>query len=124
VVDLSRFKLKLPPGWAGGNAPFGWRAEYDKGQKRWTLRTADRPAGVSARLYVDQLPADLPKDPDAYAAKLREAGAQDPGRKYMEVSEKGKLPDGFFVKGLVQEVPGKGAGGGAPSGGRGPGAVT
>jgi hypothetical protein len=102
VVDLARFKLKLPPGWAGGNAPFGWRAEYDQAQKRWTLRTGDRPANVSARVYVDQLPAGAPTDAEAYAAKLIEKDFQDPGVRYAAIADKGTLPDGFFITGTVE----------------------
>jgi hypothetical protein len=71
------------------HAPFGWRAEYDQAQKRWTLRTGDRPANVSARLYVDQLPAGAPTNADGYAAKLAEKDFQDPDVRYAAIADKG-----------------------------------
>jgi hypothetical protein len=94
VVDMARLKM---------NKPYNWTEKYDPATKTWTWRTAHRtPIEGNMQMLIDELPSRAPTSADAYVAKLKEKGFQEPGARYTGITEKGELPGGFYIKGEVQ----------------------
>lgn len=91
--------------------PAGWTLDYNKILEDWTAEKyvpqADGTNAMVARIYFDQLPEDAPEKLDAYADKLKQKDFQDYSYIYTKITEKGKLADGFAIKGLVVDYSAK-----------------
>ncbi|HTU88810.1 MAG TPA: MJ0042-type zinc finger domain-containing protein [Gemmataceae bacterium] len=90
-VDLTRIKI-----------PNARLAKYEPEQKRWVYSFRDAVRATNGIFSIDVLPAGAPSERDAYAAKLLQKDFQEPGQQFTEIREKGDLPDGFFLKGVVK----------------------
>jgi hypothetical protein len=96
-VDLGKLRVQLEP---------GWKAEYQKFFNSWTIEkyTPGKDGfNESNRLTVRRLLGGEPTEVDAFAAKLKEKDFLDIGYQWTDVTAKGKLADGFFVKGWTRD---------------------
>jgi predicted Zn finger-like uncharacterized protein len=75
-------------------------AKYEPDSKRWVY--SHQHNNNNGVFYVDVLPPGAPTNREGYAAKLLEKDFQEPGQQFTEITEKGDLPDGFFIKGVVK----------------------
>lgn len=77
-------------------------AKYEPESKRWVYSFRNAVRATNGMFYIDLLPPGTPTNRDAYAAKLlqKDAGA---GPTLSEITEKGDLPDGFFIRGVTKE---------------------
>ena len=97
TMEMVNLRVKLPP---------GWQANFNKSLREWKLekhtRTAD---GIDQpnTLRLSELRGDTPETLDAYAARLKEKNWHDFGFFWPQITEQSTLPDGFVIKGLVQD---------------------
>ena len=88
------------------NVPDGWTANYNKFSFTWTLtKPAPTPRSNGEEFVIEECPADA-RTPEVYAARLKERDfltGDVPG--FVEVGNKGNLPDGFYFKGVVKKYP-------------------
>jgi hypothetical protein len=81
--------------------PVGWTASYNK-FLGWTFARGPVASGPfdPDHLRVEEAPGDA-RDAETYAARLLEKDFLDANYVFTEITEKGKLPDGFLIKGVV-----------------------
>ncbi len=88
------------------NVPAGWTAHYNPFSFMWTLtKPAPTPRSSDEEFIIEECPADA-RTPEVYAAHLKEKdflNGDVPG--FVEISDKGDLPEGFFFKGVVKKYP-------------------
>ncbi|HEY7312435.1 MAG TPA: hypothetical protein VH643_23930 [Gemmataceae bacterium] len=89
-VDPTRLKIPNPR-----------LAKYEPDSKRWVYLFPNPVRATNGMFYIDVLPPGAPTDRDAYAAKLLQKDPMGAGPPLAEITEKGDLPDGFFVKGVT-----------------------
>jgi hypothetical protein len=93
AADMSKLQATLPA---------GWKADYNKFLQAWDFtRCTPGPNGLneSNRLTVMEEADPLPLD--VFAEKLKEKDFLNIDQLWTEFTEKGKLPDGWYIEGVV-----------------------
>jgi hypothetical protein len=87
--------------------PDGWKSNYLKLLRGWEFtKYTPGPDGLneSNDVGVRELSDTDPRNADDFAAKLKEKDFLDIGKVWTQVTERGRLPDGFYVKGVVADT--------------------
>jgi hypothetical protein len=90
---MSKLQATLPP---------GWKADYSKFLQAWDFtKFTPGPNGLNESNRLTVMEEADPLAVDAFAEKLKEKDFLSIDQVWTEVTEKGKLPDGWFIKGVV-----------------------
>ena len=97
-VELKALKL----------AATGWQGEFNQTMKNWTYeKYTPGKGGINEpnRFYVDNFPEDRPAEVEAYADRLqKDKNFQDLGYLFTAVTTKEKLPNGWLIAGVQQDM--------------------
>jgi hypothetical protein len=82
--------------------PEGWKADYNKFLRAWDFtKYTPGPNGLNESNRLTVIEEAEPLTADAFAEKLKEKDFLSIDQVWTEITEKGQVPDGWFIKGVV-----------------------
>ena len=83
-----------------------WQVDYNLNADMWTLKNTDlkpkQGSYATGTLYIQQLDANLPRDPKLLSQALTEAGALEGGLRFSQIERVETVPDGYLILGQTQ----------------------